>query len=172
MRRPPRMEERSRRGHRRPFRRGESGVTIVEFALILPIFAVLLFATIDFGMAFGGYLTLRNGFDAAARLAAVDQTDSSCTVPTTAMLCTIKNHVGDAFAGIESGSVQVSFSFPDGGTAAGDRIKVCAKATLRSTSGLTGPFLNGKVISASSTVRLEQGAGTWSQGEGPRTADR
>lgn len=138
---------------------------MVEFALILPIFAVLLFATIDFGMAFGGYLTLRNGVDAAARLASVNEIDPSCSTAPNAMLCTIQNHVGNSFAGIEAGSVQVSFNFPDGeSTNVGNRIKVCAQATLRSTSGITSPFINGRVISASSTVRLEQGPSGWAGG--------
>lgn len=135
--------------------RDESGATLVEFALIIPIFAVLLFATIDFGLAFGGYITLRNGVNAAARLASVSQIDSSCATATNPMTCTIKNHVGKEFSGTQSGSLQVNYAFPDA-PVAGDPIKVCAAATLKSTTRLTGVFLNGKTISASSTVTLEQ----------------
>lgn len=139
--------------------RGETGATLVEFALIIPVFALLLFATIDFGLVFGGFITLRNGTDAAARLAAVSQIDPSCTTTNSPMsnpmLCTLQNRVGKEFQGIESGTVQVNYFFP-GGQAAGNLIKVCASVPLKSTTSFTGPFLNGKRISASSTVRLEQ----------------
>jgi Flp pilus assembly pilin Flp len=146
----------------------EEGATLVEFALILPIFAVLLFATIDFGMAFGGYLTMRNGVDAAARKASVNQVDPSCATATNPMICTIEKTVGSSFSGIESGTLQVNFSFPDSGgisgngESGGDRITVCAQATLHSTTGLTAPFIDNKTIFASSTVRLEQNPGPWS----------
>lgn len=141
--------------------RNESGATIVEFALIIPIFALLLFATIDFGLVFGGYITLRNGADSAARLAAVSQVDPSCTPATSPMnnpmLCTIADHVGQEFSGTESGSVQVNYAFVSNGVAAaGELIKVCAAVKLKSTTGFTGPLINGKTMSASSTVRLEQ----------------
>lgn len=139
----------------------EAGATLVEFALIIPIFALLLFATIDFGMSFGGYITLRNGVDAAARLASVSQIDSSCTSASDPMICTIKARVGNAFSGIESGNIQVNYSFP-GGQQAGDVIKVCAVATLKSTTGFTAPFINGKTITATSSVRLEQNPG-WTE---------
>lgn len=130
--------------------REESGVTIVEFALIIPVFALLLFATIDFGLAFGGYITLRNGTDAAARLASVSQVDPSCTSAADPMVCTIQNHVGEEFRGIESENIQVGY------TSSGTTIKVCAAVPLKSATGFTTPFLNSATISASSTIRLEQ----------------
>ena len=40
--------------------RDESGATLVEFALILPVFAVMLFGMIQFGLAFTGWDQLRN----------------------------------------------------------------------------------------------------------------
>ncbi len=54
-------------------RRGkrESGQSLVEFALVLPIFLLVLFAIVDFGMAFHAWITVTNSAREGARLGAV-----------------------------------------------------------------------------------------------------
>src|SRR5204863_1435401 len=44
-----------------------SGQTLVEFALALPLLALLLFGIIQYGFIFSAYLTLRNASAVAAR---------------------------------------------------------------------------------------------------------
>jgi len=51
--------------------RSERGQSLTEFALALPIFALLLFAVIQFGIVFNNYLTLTDAARAGARKAAV-----------------------------------------------------------------------------------------------------
>ena len=51
--------------------RSEQGQSITEFALCLPILALLLFAVIQFGIAFNNYVTLTDATRAGARKAAV-----------------------------------------------------------------------------------------------------
>ena len=51
--------------------RSEQGQAITEFALALPILALLLFAVIQFGIAFNNYITLTDATRAGARKAAV-----------------------------------------------------------------------------------------------------
>jgi len=51
--------------------RSEQGQAITEFALALPILALLLFAVIQFGIAFNHYVTLTDATRAGARKAAV-----------------------------------------------------------------------------------------------------
>jgi Flp pilus assembly protein TadG len=46
---------------------------MVEFALVLPILAVLLFGVIQFGIVFNNYLTLTDAVRAGARKAAVSR---------------------------------------------------------------------------------------------------
>ena len=145
-----------RRPTRRRRERGEDGATLVEFAIAIPLFAILLFALIDSGLAFGGFLTLRNGVDAGARMATVSQYDPSCNSATNKMVCTIEDRIG-SFIGVSGGSVKVSIAFPDGSSASGNDVEVCAEATLHSTTGLT-PFISGRVVHATSLVRLEQDA--------------
>ena len=51
--------------------RNEQGQALTEFALALPILALLLFAVIQFGIAFNHYVTLTDATRAGARKAAV-----------------------------------------------------------------------------------------------------
>src|SRR5437899_11397006 len=45
----------------------DSGQTLVEFAMALPLLALLLFGIIQYGFIFGAYITLRNASAVAAR---------------------------------------------------------------------------------------------------------
>ena len=54
---------------------GEKGQALVEFTLLLPIFLLLLFAIIDFGMGFYSWITVTNSAREGARLGAVMATE-------------------------------------------------------------------------------------------------
>ena len=54
--------------------RREEGQALVEFALVLPLFVTLVFAIIQFGIAFHDYLVLTDAVRAGARTAAVSRT--------------------------------------------------------------------------------------------------
>lgn len=51
--------------------RGEGGQSLVEFALVAPIFLLVLFAIVDFGMAFHAWITVTNSAREGARVGAV-----------------------------------------------------------------------------------------------------
>lgn len=51
----------------------ERGQTMVEFALVLPLLALLLFGIIQFGILFNNYVTLTDAVRAGARKAAVSR---------------------------------------------------------------------------------------------------
>lgn len=55
------------------WRRHDGGQTLVEFALILPVFILLLVGVFDFGRAIYAYNTLNNAAHEAVRLGIVDQ---------------------------------------------------------------------------------------------------
>lgn len=145
------------RFHRQRYRvrRGERGSSLVEFAVILPIFALMLFGMIDFGMVFGGYTSLRSDVGAAARSASVDYVPPSCTAVANPMICTLQSDIG-TLPGVVPGSVKVAVAFPSGAVQVGQPVLVCAQATLQSTSGLTSAILNGRAITVSDETRLEQ----------------
>jgi len=56
---------------KRGIRKGEKGQSMAEFVLILPIFLILVFAIIDFGMGFHAWLTVTNSAREGARIGAV-----------------------------------------------------------------------------------------------------
>jgi Flp pilus assembly protein TadG len=53
--------------------RNEQGQTMTEFALVLPVLALILFAVIQFGILFNNYVTLTDATRAGARKAAVSR---------------------------------------------------------------------------------------------------
>ncbi|TMM03915.1 MAG: pilus assembly protein [Actinobacteria bacterium] len=55
--------------------RNEQGQTMTEFALVLPVLALILFAVIQFGIVFNNYVTLTDATRAGARRAAVSRED-------------------------------------------------------------------------------------------------
>jgi Flp pilus assembly protein TadG len=56
---------------RRQRKNGEKGQALAEFALLVPIFLILLFAIVDFGMGFYSWITVTNSAREGARLGAV-----------------------------------------------------------------------------------------------------
>ncbi len=53
---------------------GEKGQALAEFTLLIPIFLILLFAIVDFGMGFHAWITVTNSAREGARLGAVAAT--------------------------------------------------------------------------------------------------
>ncbi len=59
---------------RRRITRDERGQAIIEFALVLPIFLLLVIGIIQFGIAYNNYITLTDAVRVGAREAAVSRT--------------------------------------------------------------------------------------------------
>jgi Flp pilus assembly protein TadG len=53
--------------------KNEQGQTMTEFALVLPVLALILFAVIQFGIVFNNYVQLTDATRAGARKAAVSR---------------------------------------------------------------------------------------------------
>src|SRR5437016_14577844 len=58
-------------------RRSLSGSTMVEFALTLPLLALMLFGIIQYGFLFAAYITIRNASAVGARAYVVSQPPDS-----------------------------------------------------------------------------------------------
>jgi hypothetical protein len=52
-------------------KKGEKGQALVEFALLVPIFFILMFTIVDFGMGFYSWITVTNSAREGARIGAV-----------------------------------------------------------------------------------------------------
>jgi len=53
---------------RRGTRQAQQGAALVEFALVLPVFSLMLFAMVQLGIVYAGWAQLRNSVQTAARL--------------------------------------------------------------------------------------------------------
>ena len=54
----------------------EEGQSIIEFVLVLPIFAIILFLILDYGWLFVNYIEVENSARNAARIACVEYTNA------------------------------------------------------------------------------------------------
>lgn len=62
----------------RPLRlKRQRGQSVVELALVVPVFILLVMGMVDFGLAFNQYLTLQHAVREGARLAITGATDSA-----------------------------------------------------------------------------------------------
>src|SRR4051794_3677004 len=62
--------------------RSERGTVVVESALALPLFLLLIFGTMEFGLAFRSYLTLANSTRDAARFSSTLGNDADADFQT------------------------------------------------------------------------------------------
>ena len=103
-------------------RRGkrEDGQSLVEFTLVLPIFLLVLFAIVDFGMAFHAWITVTNSAREGARIgsvhapsAAIEQRvrDTSDTLDQGNLSVTVTNADDQGGQPGESVVVDVSYSY-------------------------------------------------------------
>jgi hypothetical protein len=84
-------------------RHDEKGQTATELALVLPVFCLLLFGIIQFGILFNNYVTLTDAVRAGARKAAVSRLQPSpCGAGESA--------VRSAGGGLDQGKLAVSCS--------------------------------------------------------------
>ena len=60
----------------------QRGQALVEFALVIPLFLLLIFAVIDFAWAFRNYAVVTNASREGARVGAVQGTESDITAAT------------------------------------------------------------------------------------------
>jgi Flp pilus assembly protein TadG len=106
--------------------KSSDGQTMVEFALVLPLLAVLLFGIIQFGIVFNNYLDLTDATRAGARKAAVSRNTSDPSGPAGVATQAVINSAGDIT--LKSTDVTVQTTGPDGVNAwgAGDDVTVTA----------------------------------------------
>ena len=130
---------------------GEKGQALVEFALLVPIFLLLLFAIIDFGMGFYSWITVTNGAREGARLGAVlatqqqieDRVYQTVSLPneSTQMTVTVTNAQGQPG---ESVVVKVDYDY--------DLITPLAGIVSFVSGDVIGPTLT---FSSTAEMRLE-----------------
>jgi Flp pilus assembly protein TadG len=130
---------------------GEKGQALVEFTLLVPIFLLLLFAIVDFGMGFYSWITVTNAAREGARLGVVlateqqieDRVYQAADLPNegTNMTVTVTNAQGQPG---ESVVVQVDYDY--------DLITPLAGIVSFVSGDVLGPTLT---FSSTAEMRLE-----------------
>ncbi|HEY8491025.1 MAG TPA: TadE/TadG family type IV pilus assembly protein [Dehalococcoidia bacterium] len=129
----------------RLLRRGERGQSLVEFALVLPLFLILVFGIVDFGNALQDYITLSNAAREGARLGVTGVPEA-----------TIRQRTLDTAAAV-GGPVTVTVTNACGQV--GQSLRVQARYTYQPITPL-GSFIagisGGIPLSVSADMRLEK----------------
>jgi Flp pilus assembly pilin Flp len=133
----------------------ERGAALVEFALVLPVLAVLLFGMLEFGKLFNYWIDETHLTAEGARWAVVNSVPSGTS---------LQQYILDQAdsAELRSGA-HVCISFPNGGTPkVGDPVQVDMSydAGVPVVQGLLNTFFGGSLpssikVKGSSTMRLE-----------------
>jgi Flp pilus assembly protein TadG len=123
--------------------RNERGQTMTEFAIVLPILALLLFSVIQFGIAFNNYITLTDAVRAGARKGAVARRLSN---PQAAVTTSVRNAATDLKAsGLQ---ITVNSTWAQGSD-------VTVTATYPYSINLLGVVVKSGRLHSSTTERVE-----------------
>jgi Flp pilus assembly protein TadG len=136
----------------------DRGATLVEFALLAPLFFLIIFGIIEFGWIFAQHLDVRHGTREGARLVAVDYADDAGDVDDqldeiAAAICDRMDHASGATItfGLTADPVADPPSVDDFAT-----IEVIAPADT--ITGFLDPMLEGIELQSAVETRLEQEA--------------
>jgi Flp pilus assembly protein TadG len=123
--------------------KNERGQTLTEFALVLPILALLLFSVIQFGIAFNNYITVTDAVRAGARKGAVGRRLPN---PQAAVTTAVRNAATD----LKSSDLQITVNST---WAQGSDVTVTA--TYPYSINLLGVVVKKGRLSSSTTERVE-----------------
>jgi Flp pilus assembly protein TadG len=139
-------------------RSNERGASMVEFALVLPLFLLLLFGIMEVGWLFAQQVEVRNAAREGARLAVVDFADTD----------TMRSEVcARASLSAPNASVQFQLIRTPGNTGPDpDAARVTVSQVYRSITGGFIPGFDGSTIRSVVDMRLEQDPGWTSEGSG------
>jgi len=134
----------------------EEGVALVEFALVLPILALLLFAMIDFGKAFNYWIDETHLANEGARWAVVDRNPGGGSLQQYLVDQATTAELRNGGTASVANPAEVCISFPSGTSNVGDPVLVTVRATYNWL-----PIIGNRIgvtqttISGSSHMRLE-----------------
>jgi hypothetical protein len=161
----------TRRARRR--RRGDDGVALVEFAIIMPLLFALVFGIIDFGGVFNDWIAMRQGARDGARTAVTGTLPTdTCTIYGTPpnnsvrnLVCLVKDRsdipenlirVAIAIEGSGSMSGNAAYAAANTDPALKTSVRVCTMIDVRSFSGFYASILESKVLRTEVQMRIER----------------
>ena len=141
----------------RRFSRSERGAALVEMAIILPLFVILVFGMIEASWAFAQANDVRHGAREGARLAAVAASPYESVSEIGAEVCSRMDVAG-------SYAVVINFATPTGDGSRGSEGTVSVTLTYASVTGALDQWFGGNTIASDIDFVVEapiSGAGTW-----------
>lgn len=132
------------------FRRREDGQAMVEFALILPIFLLILCGIIDFGWLFYNQLSLNNACREGARYAVVHTAENA---DTQAIINHMENLTSTVFAN-DGVDITATYSSPSDPTAGDITVSMQAEISFF-TPVLSSVLGKEKTITSSVVMKVE-----------------
>lgn len=131
-------------------KRDERGAALVEFAILMPLLAVLLLGIVEFGWGIAQQIDLRHKAREALRVAVVD----GSTGEVTGRVCNDDIVAADDITGIQRG----------GGTAVGSPATVSIQADIQQITGFFGWAWGAGTIASDVEGRNEQPVTEWAVG--------
>lgn len=126
---------------------------MVEFALVVPVFLLLVMGTIDFAAAFNDYNSVRQGVREGARQVVVADWDrDGCTTGSSSArsACLTRSRIG-----LDPDRTRVRIQL-DGDYQPGNQVTVCSMYQANSLTGLFSVLLDQQSLQSSITMRIEQ----------------
>jgi len=111
---------------------------VVESALALPLFLLLIFGTMEFGLAFRSYLTLSNSTRDAARFAATLGKDADADFQ-------VLNEAVANLSGFKAGTIQKIIIFKATGPTSTTSSGALAACRTGSVTGLCNTYVGGSI---------------------------
>jgi Flp pilus assembly protein TadG len=137
--------------------RGDQGVALVEFALLLPVFVLLVFGMLDFGKAFNYWIDETHLANEGARWAVVNKNPGSTgTLQEYIRSKATTGELRDGGTASVPDPLQVCIAFPAGSSNVGDPVKVTLTSTYRWLGVIAQRMsVTQTAISGSATMRIE-----------------
>src|SRR5215207_3489410 len=134
----------------------EDGASLVEFALVLPVLVVLLFAMLDFGKAFNYWIDETHLANEGARWAVVNRNPGGGSLQQYLVDQATTDELRNGGTASVANPAEVCISFPSGTSNVGDPVLVTVSATYNWL-----PIIGNRIgtvqttITGSSHMRLE-----------------
>lgn len=122
----------------------ERGQSLAEFAIILPIFLLLVCGILDFGRLMYAYMNLNNVAQETVRLGGLGNNDSTMVA-----FAMNDEHLGDP------SNLQVTISPNDSTRHSGDYVTVTLKYPFTFMTPILSKLLPAPTVTAASTIRVE-----------------
>ena len=134
----------------RSCRKNRRGAAVVEFAIVAPIFFLLIFGMIEFGRVVMVQQLLTNASREGARLGVLNDTTTS------QVQTRVINYLAGANITVVTSNVNVVYASDSSSPGGGESVTVTVSVPFNQVSWLPSPmFLKGKTLSASSGMRRE-----------------